>query len=126
MASQKEEILQVLEDLLKEEDILATMVARKGFEGYSPSSSKFKLKNIGVWNALQNTMSDFFVIIRKFSAQGLDKVYFELGDYEVIFFIIHSDMAVVSIIPALANKGLLEVEMENARRDIKKILKTGG
>jgi hypothetical protein len=122
MASQKEDVLAVLDDLLREEDILAAMVARRGFEGYIPASSKFKLKNIAVWNTLQNTMGDFFSIISKFSAQGLDKVYFELGDYEVVFFILHADMALVSVIPALANKGLLEVEMENSRREIKKIL----
>ena len=122
MVSQKDDILRVLDDLLREEDILAAMVARRGFEGYIPPMSKFKLKNIAVWTTLQNTMGDFFTIIQKFSSQGLDKVYFELGDYEVVFFVIHADMALVSVIPALANKGLLEVEMENSRRDIKKIL----
>ena len=122
MASQKEAILAVLDDLLREEDILAAMVARRGFEGYIPSNSKFKLKNISVWTTLQKTMDDFFNIISKFSAQGLDKVYFELGEHEVVFFVIHADMALVCVIPALANKGLLEVEMENTRRDIKKIL----
>ena len=31
-------------------------------------------------------------------------------------------MNIVAIIPALANKGLLEIEMENARREIKNIM----
>ncbi len=123
VATQDSQILEVLEDLLKEEDILATMLARKGFEGTSPSPDKFKLTDVRVWTNLQNAMGDFFEIMSKFSGTGLDKIYFELGDYEVIFFIVSGrDIAVVAVIPALANKGLLEVELENARRAITKIL----
>jgi len=70
-------------------------------------------------------MNDFFAVIEKFSSQGLDKVYFELGNYEVMFFLISGDTALVSIIPNLANKGLLEVEMENTRLRIKELIRTG-
>jgi len=107
---------------MREEDILAAMVSRKGFEGIS-DPAKFKLNNVQVWTALQNTMDDFFDIIAKFSGTGLDKIYFELGEYDVLFFVLPGrDTALVSVIPALANRGLLEVEMENARRDILKLL----
>lgn len=117
------ELLEVLEGLLREEDILATMLARKGFEGTSPHPDKFKLKDVRVWTNLQTAMGDFFEIMSKFSGTNLDKIYFELGDYEVIFFIIPGrDIALVAVIPALANKGLLEVELENARREITRLL----
>jgi hypothetical protein len=33
-----------------------------------------------------------------------------------------TESALVAIVPALANKGLLEVELENARREILKIM----
>ena len=33
-----------------------------------------------------------------------------------------TENALVAIIPALANKGLIEVEMENARREILKLM----
>ncbi|MEM3555613.1 MAG: hypothetical protein QXF56_02760 [Candidatus Micrarchaeia archaeon] len=112
----------VLDDLLKEEDILAVMLARKNEVSIRPSPDKFKLKNPAIFNILQSTMDEFFTVIEKFSEQGLDKVYFELGDYEVMFFLISGGTALVAIIPALANKGLLEVEMENARRAIKKMI----
>jgi len=50
-------------------------------------------------------------------------VYFELGEFDVMFFILPgSDTALVAIVPALANRGLLEVELENARRAIIKIV----
>jgi predicted regulator of Ras-like GTPase activity (Roadblock/LC7/MglB family) len=122
----EETMLSVLEDLLREEDILAIMLARKNEISVSPSSDKFKLKNPAIFGVLQSTMDDFFVVIEKFSSQGLDRVYFELGDYIVLFYLIAGDTALVSITPTFANRGLLEVEMENARRRIKKLVQTSG
>lgn len=117
-----ERVLIILEDLLREEDVLATMISRQGFEGTSPSPDKFKLRDVGFWTLLQTTMGDFFQLITKFSQIGLDKVYFEMGEYEVIFYIIQGDVALVAVVPALCNRGLIEVELENARRAIKKVL----
>ena len=118
----EETMLSVLEDLLREEDILAVMLARKNEVSITPSPNKFKLRDPSIFALLQSTMNDFFTVIEKLAGQGLDKVYFELGNYEVMFFLISGDTALVAIIPALANKGLLEVEMENSRRAIKKLI----
>jgi predicted regulator of Ras-like GTPase activity (Roadblock/LC7/MglB family) len=118
----EETMLSVLEDLLREEDVLAVMLARKNEISIMPSPEKFKLKNPAVFNLLQSTMNEFFAVIEKFSEQGLDKVYFELGEYEVMFFLISGDTALVAITPALANRGFLEVEMENSRRAVKKLI----
>ena len=119
--SPEEKVLEVLDDLLREEDILACMVAMKGLEGIVPDMEKFKIRDTGIWEMLQKTMDEFFDIIEAYQEYGLDKVYFELGDYEVIFFIMQ-DVSLVAIVPALANRGLLEVEIENARRDIIKLI----
>lgn len=118
----EETMLSVLEDLLREEDILAVMLARKNEVSITPPPNKFKLHDPSIFGLLQSTMNDFFTVIEKLAGQGLDKVYFELGDYEVMFFLISGDTALVAILPALANKGLLEVEMENTRRTIKKLI----
>jgi len=121
MGDEQREILPILEELLQEEDILAVMLCRKGFDGIKPDPGKFKLSDAQVWTALEGAMDDVFSIISKFTQAGLDKIYFELGQYEVMFFILpEDDVALVAVIPALANKGLLEVEMENARREIVK------
>ena len=119
-----DEILKVLkEDLMPLEDILACMVAQKGLEGVVPITEKFRNEIMPIWEILQKTMDEFFLIIRTYGEFGLDKVNFELGNYDVMFFIIpNSDSALVAIVPALANRGLLEVELENARRRILKIL----
>jgi len=48
---------------------------------------------------------------------------FRLKNHSVLFFVIpNTENALVAIIPSLANKGLIEVEMENARRRIIEIL----
>jgi len=120
--SREQRILEVLEDLLRLDDVLACMAARKGLEGVMPSTDKFKIKDMGIWGTLEKTMDEFFDILGRYSEYNLDKVYFELGGYDVIFFILLEDFALVSIVPALANRGLLEVEMENTRRDILKII----
>lgn len=127
MTSKEEEILKVLsEDLLQLEDIHACMVVRKNLEGIVPMTEEFKQEIIEIWDVLKNTMDEFFDIISHYSKYGLDKVYFELGKYDVIFFILpESDTALVAIVPALANRGLLEVELENARRKIMEILESG-
>jgi hypothetical protein len=122
--AKQEEILKVLqEDLMPLEDILACMVAQKGLEGVVPFTEEFKQEITPIWEILKNTMDEFFDVIKRYSECGLDKVYFELGEYDVMFFILPgSDSALVAIVPALANRGLLEVELENARRRIIKIL----
>ena len=125
MTSKKELITPILEeDLLRLEDIYACAVARKHLEGIGPLvQEKHRQELKGIWDALEKTMEEFFTIIDHYSDYGLDKIYFELGKYDVIFFILPgTDTALVAIVPALANRGLLEVELENARRRILEIM----
>ncbi|MEA3255836.1 MAG: hypothetical protein U9Q22_08395 [Candidatus Altiarchaeota archaeon] len=125
--SKEDRILKVLnEDLLRLEDIHACLVARKNLEGIVPITEEFKREIMGIWDVLKDTMDDFFDVIGRYSAYGLDKAYFELGKFDVMFFILPgSDTALVAVVPALANRGLLEVEMENARRRIIEIIESG-
>jgi len=122
--TQESKILAVLnEDLMPLEDILACMVARKNLEGIVPLTDEFRTEIMPVWEILKGTMDELFEVISKYSEYGLDKVYFELGKYDVMFFVLSGlDTALVAIVPALANRGLLEVELENGRRRIIRIL----
>jgi len=124
MPSKEDQILKVLsEDLQRLEDIHACMVARKNLEGIIPITEEFKKEIVEIWGILKKTMNDLFDVIAHYSEFGLDKVYFELGKFDVMFFILSgTDTALVAIVPALANRGLLEVEMENARRKIISII----
>jgi len=122
-------IARVLDDLLKFDDILACMVARRNMISVEPSggTSSFKPEVYDIWDLIKRAMDDVFNVISQYSQVGLGEMEFRLRDYEVIFFVLpDTDNALVAIVPALANKGLLEVELENARRDIIRILEEKG
>ena len=116
-------ILEVLEDLLKLDDIYACMVARKNMVSVMPDTSKFNPEIMDVWDIVSVAMKNVFAVIEEYASVGLDVMEFRLKNHSVLFFVIpNTDNALVAIIPSLANKGLIEVEMENARRRIVEIL----
>jgi hypothetical protein len=116
-------IAMVLDDLLKLDDILACMVARRNMISVMPSDDSFKPEVKNMWDIIHRAMDDVFTVIGQYSGAGLGEMELRLQDYEVLFYVFpDTENALVAIVPALANKGLLEVEMENARRDILKIM----
>ena len=113
----------VLDDLLKLDDILACMVARRNMISVMPSGDGFKPEVNRIWDVIKRAMDEVFTVIGQYSSAGLSEMEFRLQDYEVLFYVFpDTENALVTIVPALANKGLLEVEMENARREILKIM----
>jgi hypothetical protein len=118
-------IAKVLDDLLCLDDIIACMVARQNMISVMPSkgTESFKPEVHEIWDIIHRAMDDVFTVIREYSQTGLSEMEFRLQDHEVLFYVFHeTDNALVAIIPALSNKGLIEVEMENARREIQKIM----
>ena len=116
---QNDPIAKVLDDLFKLDDILACMVARRNMISVMPSSKDFDSQVIDIWDIIKRAMDDVFGVIREYSQAGLAEMDFRLQDYEILFYVFpDTENALVAIIPALANKGLIEVEMENARREI--------
>jgi|GEM_PF-300425 len=112
-------ITDVLEDLLKLDDILACMIARQNMISVIPDTNKFDPQVMKVWDIIKNTMDSVFGVIQQYSMAGLHEMEFELQDYETLFYIFpDTENALVAIIPALSNKGLIEVELENTRRQI--------
>lgn len=88
-----------------------------------PSSDGFKPEVMGIWDIIKRATDDVFGVIRDYSQAGLGEMEFRLQDYEVLFYVFpDTENALVAIIPALANKGLIEIEMENTRREILKIM----
>lgn len=116
-------IEQVLDDLLRFDDILACMVARRNMISVMPSGEGFKPEVNEIWDVIKRAMDDVFAVIGQYSGAGLSEMEFRLQNYEVLFYVFpDTENALVAIVPALANKGLLEVEIENARRGILKIM----
>ena len=116
-------IAEVLNDLLKLDDILACMVARSNMISVMPTTESFKPEVNQIWDITKRAMDDVFGVIREYSQTGLSEMEFRMQEYETLFYVFpDTENAIVAIIPALANKGLIEVEMENARREILKIM----
>ena len=118
-------IAKVLDDLLHLDDILACMVARQNLISVMPSddTDSFKPEINDIWDIISKAMQDVFSVIRIYSEAGLSEIDFTLQDYEALFYVFpDTENALIAIIPALANKGLLEVEIENARREILQIM----
>jgi len=116
-------IAEVLDDLLKLDDVLACMVARCNMISVMPDNDRFKGDVMQIWDIIHRAMDDVFGVIREYSQAGLGEIEFRLQNCEVLFYVFpDTESALVAIIPALANKGLIEVEMENARREILEIM----
>src|SRR5512137_3049957 len=116
-------IAHVLDDLMRLDDIYACVVARRNMISVMPSNQEFKPEVNQIWDVIKRAMDDVFTVIGEYSGAGLTEMEFRLQDYEVLFYVFpEMENALVAIVPALANKGLLEVELENARRDILKIM----
>ena len=121
---QNDPIESVLDDLLMLDDILGCMVASKTMIAVMPDQSKFDPQVMELWDIIKRAMDDVFGVIREYSQAGLGEMEFRLQDYEVLFYIFpDTENALVAIIPDLANKGLIDVEMENARREILDLMK---
>ena len=116
-------IATVLDDLMRLDDILACMVARRNMISVMPSGDGFKPEVNQIWDIIRRAMDDVFSVVGQYSGAGLGEMELRLQNYEVLFYVFpDTENALVAIVPALANKGLLEVEMENARREILKIM----
>ena len=127
MSMREDPIAFVLDDLLKLDDILACMVARRNLISVMPSGDGFKSEVNDIWDIIHRAMDDVFSVVGQYSQAGLSEMEFRLQDYEVLFYVFpDTENALVAIIPALANKGLLEVELENARREILKLMNPEG
>jgi hypothetical protein len=112
----------VLIDLLKLDDILACMVASQTMISVMPDQNLFDPSVMEVWDIIKRAMDDVFIVVKEYSQAGLGEIEFRLQDYEVLFYILpDTENALVAIIPALSNKGLIDVEMENARQEINNI-----
>jgi len=116
-------ILEVLNDLLNYDEILACMVARQNMISVMPEQERFDQSIMQVWDIIKRAMDDVFVVVREYSQAGLSEIEFRLQEYEALFYVFpDTENALVAIVPALSNKGLIEIELENARREILKIM----
>jgi hypothetical protein len=99
------------------------MVGRRGMiDSVMPSDSteSFEPEIYEIWDIVKRVMDAQLEIISQFPGHG--ELRHRVMDYEILFYVLpDTENALVAIVPGLANKGLIAVNMENARRKIQKI-----
>jgi hypothetical protein len=111
----------VLADLLKLEDIKACLLAEMRAGVITPEKG-VKLKDLNLWKLVKDTTDKFFEIASSFYKYGMDRIYFELGEYVIMLYLIEPTVGILAIVPSLANRGLLEVALEKAKIEVAKII----
>ena len=86
---QDDPIAEVLDDLLKLDDIFACMVARLNMISVMPDQNKFDPQVMELWDIIKRAMDDVFGVIREYSQAGLAEMEFRLQNYEVLFFVFY-------------------------------------
>lgn len=118
-------VKEILDDLIRIEDVEACLLEMHlpmGRKIISPE--KIKLKNLALLELIKRVTNDLFSVAQELYAHGLSKAYFELKEHEIIMSFLTPRTALIVIIPALANRGLVEVEIENSKRMILEVIKT--
>ncbi|MFH0969990.1 MAG: hypothetical protein V1776_00840 [Candidatus Diapherotrites archaeon] len=122
MPTKTELITLELQSLLKLDDVMACMLAKKGLGGVVPANQK--IKDSGLFKLILDTTNDLFDTIGKFYDYKLERLNMDLAEYTIILAPVSREFALVAVVPALANQGLLDVEIENSKRKITAILST--
>lgn len=116
----QKKIVSELERLMTLDDIQACMIVTKGLKGVMPE--KMKVRDPSVWLAVRQITDQIFSIIDKFYNYKLQRFYFELEKYTVIIIPISRTFSLVVLIPSLANLGMIDVEIENTKIAIEKLI----
>lgn len=105
-----------LEDLARLDEIRACMVTGRNLEGISPSNNE--IDDIDLWKLITETIDNIFPVIREFYDYDLTNLYFEIRELEINIALLKRNIALIAIYPKAANKGLIEIEVENTRRKL--------
>jgi len=119
---QKDPIVDVLDDLMKYDDVLACMLAYRNTMSDTPSGGfeSFKPGINEVWDNVQQAMRYLFLAIGE--GRGITEMNFNICGYEALLYVLpDTETALVAIVPNLCNKGLIDVALDQARQEIKKI-----
>lgn len=121
---ERSDVIKILGSLMVFEDVISCMVVKKGLEGIVPPN--VKIKNIDLWRLVHDTTDDLFDLIDKFYSYGLGRITLELGEYTLMVAPVSRTVSLIVLIPSLANIGLLDVEVENAKIKINELGKQDG
>ena len=120
--TQMEGVSRTLTNLRKLEDVLDAFIVTMSGNRYTAPGIPSKIENIGLLTLLYSTMNSFMGLLNRLYAYKADYIVVELQDMLILIYAVDSNTALVCIVPSLANVGLISVEIESSRREIKALI----
>lgn len=116
---EKEEITQVLDNLLEHEQFLGCMIANRDMSYIMPTSEKHDVGANKMMNDFKQKQDLIFKMIDCYSEVKLKEMKWSFKDCEAWFYVFPDfQSTLVAVVPKLSNEGLIEVELEKARKKI--------
>jgi hypothetical protein len=121
---EKEAIANVLNNLLKNKEVLGCMVVDRNMNYVMPTAEKFDVGVNKVMGDVKRTCGNVFKMIDSYSKVKLKEMKWTFKDCEVWFYVFPDfQSTLVAIIPQFSDEELLESKLEKARQKILKIIK---
>ena len=119
-----EEIARFLDDLQRWDDVHACMLARSNAHDVLPKTEHFKPGVDTVWKNVTSSINKMFQCIHEMQPLDVTKTTIELDEYYVLHFWLPSkdNMLIAVVSGQTQGLGLIEIEMENIRRKIIKLI----
>ncbi len=116
---EKEEITDVLDDLLNQEEILGCMIINRDMSYIMPTSKKNDVGANKMIDDFKHKPDNIFRMIDCYSELKLKQMKWTLKDCEAWFYVFPDfQSTLIAVVPKLSNEGLLASELEKARQKI--------
>jgi len=121
---EKEAIANVLNDLLKNKEVLACMVVDRNMNFIMPTSEKFDVGANKVMDDFKRTSNNIFKMIDSYSEVKLKQMKWTLKDCDVWFYVFPDfQSTLMAIVTQSSNEELIKVKLEKVRQKILKIIR---
>jgi len=121
---EKESIANVLNDLLKNKEVLGCMIVDRNMNFIMPTSEKFDVGANKVMDDFKRTSNNIFKMIDCYSEVKLKQMKWTLKDCDVWFYVFPDfQSTLMAIVTQISNEELIKVKLEKARQKILKIIK---
>ena len=115
----KEDIADILDNLLKHEEFLACMVINRDKDYITPTHEKNDIGIKKIINDLKQITDGIFKIVDCYSEVKLKQMKWRFTNFDIRFRVFPDFYNIlIAVVPKLSNEGLIEVELEKAYRKI--------
>ena len=121
---EKESIANVLNDLLKNKEVLGCMIVDRNMNFIMPTSEKFDVGANKVMDDFKRTSNNIFKMIDCYSEVKLKQMKWTLKDCDVWFYVFPDfQSTLMAIVTQSSNEELIKVKLEKVRQKILKIIR---